>query len=49
MKNLFPYQIEAYKKNIYLKQPWFENMPDEVFKVLEDNFGWHLLVEAKLK
>ena len=47
--HIFPYQIEAYKENIYLKQPWFENMPDEVFKVLEDNFGWHLLVEAKLK
>ena len=47
--HIFPYQIEPYKENIYLKQPWFENMPDEVFKVLEDNFGWHLLVEAKLK
>ena len=47
--HIFPYQIEPYKEGIYLKQPWFENMPDEIFQVLENNFGWHLLVEAKLK
>ena len=47
--HIFPYQIEPYKEGVYLKQPWFENMPDEIFQVLENNFGWHLLVEAKLK
>ena len=47
--HIFPYQIEPYKEGIYLKQPWFENMPDEIFQVLENNFGWHLLIEAKLK
>lgn len=47
--HIFPYQIEPYKENVYLKQPWFEAMPGEIFQVLEDNFGWHLLVEAKLK
>ena len=32
-----------------LKQPWFESMPDNMFKVLEKKLGWHLLITAKLK
>ena len=45
--HIFPYQIEAYKNYQYLKQPWFESMPAEVFEVLEKNFGWHLLIDAE--
>ena len=45
--HIFPYQVEPYKDYKYLKQPWFESMPTEVFKVLEKNFGWHLLVDAE--
>ena len=47
--HIFPYQIEPYKKGEYLKQPWFESMPDEMFRTLEKNLGWHLLITAKLK
>lgn len=47
--HIFPYQIEPYKKGKYIKQPWFENMPDEMFKILEKNLGWHILITAKLK
>jgi len=47
--HIFPYQIEPYKKGEYIKQPWFESMPDEMFKSLEKNLGWHLLITAKLK
>jgi len=45
--HIFPYQIEPYKNYQYLKQPWFESMPAEVFEVLEKNFGWHLLICAE--
>jgi 2-polyprenyl-3-methyl-5-hydroxy-6-metoxy-1,4-benzoquinol methylase len=45
--HIFPYQVELYKKYEYLKQPWFEAMPAEVFDVLEKNFGWHLLIDAE--
>jgi SAM-dependent methyltransferase len=47
--HIFPYQIEPYKKGEYIKQPWFESMPDKVFRILEKNLGWHLLIIAKLK
>lgn len=47
--HIFPYQIEPYKEGKYIKQPWFECMPDEMFKILEKNLGWHILVTAKLK
>ena len=47
--HIFPYQIEPYKKGEYVKQPWFETMPDIIFKVLEKKIGWHLLITAKSK
>ena len=46
--HIFPYQIPEYKQAIYVKQPWFQAMPDEIFKVLEKNLGWHLMIDAKL-
>ena len=46
--HIFPYQIEPYKKGEYVKQPWFESMPDKMFGALEKNLGWHLLITAKL-
>jgi ubiquinone/menaquinone biosynthesis C-methylase UbiE len=45
--HIFPYQVEPYKNYQYSKQPWFDNMPAEVFEVLEKNFGWHLLIDAE--
>ena len=47
--HIFPYQIEPYKKGEYIKEPWFETMPDEMFDVLEKKLGWHLLITAKPK
>lgn len=47
--HIFPYQIEPYKKGEYVKQPWFENMPEEMFKILEKKLGWHILITAKLR
>lgn len=47
--HIFPYQIEPYKRGEYIKQPWFEAMPPDMFRALEENMGWHLLITAKLK
>lgn len=47
--HIFPYQIEPYKNGEYIKQPWFDSMPPEMFRTLEKNLGWHLLITAKLK
>jgi len=47
--HIFPYQIEPYKRGEYIKQPWFDAMPPEMFRSLEKNLGWHLLITAKLK
>lgn len=45
--HIFPYRIEEYKNNVYVKQPWFEAMPENMFKLLEKQLGWHLLIKAK--
>lgn len=47
--HIFPYQIEPYKRGEYIKQPWFENMPTQIFRVLKKKLGWHLMITAKLK
>ena len=47
--HIFPYQVEPYKRGEYIKQDWFEAMPLEMFRTLEKNLGWHLLITAKLK
>jgi len=47
--HIFPYQVEPYKRGEYIQQPWFESMPPEMFRTLEKNLGWHLLITAKLK
>jgi SAM-dependent methyltransferase len=47
--HIFPYQIEPYKRGEYIKQPWFDVMPTEMFETLEKKLGWHLLITAKLK
>lgn len=47
--HIFPYQVEPYKNGEYVKQPWFAEMSPEMFRTLEKNLGWHLLITAKLK
>ena len=46
--HIFPYEVESYKKYDYKKNPWFECMPESIMRVLETNFGWHLLIEASI-
>jgi SAM-dependent methyltransferase len=47
--HIFPYQVEPYKRNEYIRQPWFEAMPPEMFAALEKNLGWHMLITARRK
>lgn len=44
---IFPWKIENYVKYEYIKQPWFEAMPPELFKILERALGWHLMITAR--
>jgi ubiquinone/menaquinone biosynthesis C-methylase UbiE len=46
--HIFPYEVESYKEHVYKKVPWFEAMPPNLMRVLEVNFGWHLLIDASL-
>lgn len=45
---IFKYNTEKYIKKEYMVEPWFEAMPDEMFKLFEKNLGWHLLINATL-
>lgn len=44
---IFPWNIEHYVKYEYVKQPWFEAMPPELFRIMEKALGWHLMITAK--
>ena len=43
---IFPYKIPEYKNYIYEKKDYFKVMPPELFKCLENNFGWHLCIKC---
>lgn len=45
--HIFPFQIEPYKQGQYLRQPWFEAMGPDMFRVLERRLGWHLMLTAE--
>lgn len=45
--HIFPFVVENYVNYEYELQPWFNAMPNEMFRALETNFGWHMLITAK--
>jgi SAM-dependent methyltransferase len=45
--HIFPYVIEKYVRYEYELQPWFKAMPPDMFRALEKNLGWHLLITAR--
>lgn len=47
--HIFPYEIDAYRRGEYVRQPWFQHMPAEMFRALERNFGWHMMITARLR
>lgn len=46
-EHIFPYVVEKYVKYEYEPQPWFKAMPEAMFRALEREFGWHLLIKAR--
>jgi ubiquinone/menaquinone biosynthesis C-methylase UbiE len=46
-EHIFPYIVEKYVKYEYEPQPWFKAMPEAMFRAIEREFGWHLLIKAK--
>ena len=47
--HIFPYDIDSYRQGGYQRQPWFQHMPQAMMRALEHNFGWHLMVRARLR
>jgi hypothetical protein len=45
--HVFPYRIPDYVEYRYVREWYFRWMPDAVFRKLERQFGWHLLITAK--
>jgi ubiquinone/menaquinone biosynthesis C-methylase UbiE len=45
--HIFPYVIEKYVKHEYELQPWFRQMPEQMFNTLQKQLGWHLLISAR--
>ena len=45
--HIFPYEIDSYKQYKYKKVWYFKFLPKSVFRFLETNLGWHLLISAK--
>ncbi|MFZ4100196.1 MAG: class I SAM-dependent methyltransferase [Chlamydiia bacterium] len=44
--HIFPYQVDHYVNYEYVRQPWFEAMPPDMFRALERSLGWHLCITA---
>lgn len=47
--HVFPYIVEEYKNYNYVREPWFQAMPIDVFAAIEKQLGWHLMVSSELK
>jgi ubiquinone/menaquinone biosynthesis C-methylase UbiE len=46
--HIFPYVIEKYKRHEYQKVWYFRWMPQPIFRWLEQQLGWHLLIVAHI-
>lgn len=47
--HIFPYRVEKYIRYEYERQPWFQAMPEVMFRALERRFGWHTLIRCRLR
>jgi 2-polyprenyl-3-methyl-5-hydroxy-6-metoxy-1,4-benzoquinol methylase len=45
--HVFPYRVRDYIEYRYVKEPYFQWMPEPLFGAFERRFGWHLLVTAE--
>ena len=46
--HIFPYQITDYRKNRYVVEPYLRDLTSHRWAELEDELGWHLLIEGRL-
>ncbi|WP_082734034.1 class I SAM-dependent methyltransferase [Polycladidibacter hongkongensis] len=44
--HIFPFKVDEYVNYNYVREDWFEAMPSIVFKALEEQLGWHYLIDA---
>lgn len=47
--HVFPYQVKSYVDYEYKREPWFDAMPDSLFRAVESGLGWHMLIVANLR
>jgi 2-polyprenyl-3-methyl-5-hydroxy-6-metoxy-1,4-benzoquinol methylase len=47
VEHIFPYRIADYVKYQYVKEWYFRWMPEPMFRALERQFGWHLLLTGE--
>jgi 2-polyprenyl-3-methyl-5-hydroxy-6-metoxy-1,4-benzoquinol methylase len=47
--HIFPYKVDEYKNYNYVREPWFQVMPEGVFAAMEKQLGWHLMITSALK
>lgn len=45
--HIFQWNVDEYKQYRYKKEPWFEAMPEDLLRTLEQEFGWHLLITCE--
>lgn len=46
--HIFPYDIKSYKNYQYKKVWYFRWMPNILFRLLENIFGWHICITARI-
>ena len=49
VRHIFPYAIKEYRKNVYVPRWYWKILPLKLIYQIGKVFGWHLLVEAKIK
>ena len=49
VEHVFPYRIRDYVEYRYVKKLYFRWLPQGLFRALERQFGWHLLLTAEMR
>jgi ubiquinone/menaquinone biosynthesis C-methylase UbiE len=42
--HIFPYKINEYKQNVYVKVDYFDKMPEQIYEKFKSIMGWHLCI-----
>ena len=49
VEHIFPYRVRDYVEYRYVKKLYFRWLPQGLFRALERQFGWHLLLTAEMR